>query len=323
MGIGLSIVFTGLCALVAEPERGTGQVLLVDAKGLGEVGGVTLPEHSPTLVVSLASLANAESSGPSRVVVAWPGDGASAMGALAVPGQIGLWDLSGSEVRIRIQGGASRGLRVFRASADGSSWPKPPRNGNDPEEWRDMRYIADMNALTGDGRIDPSLLATNGERLPSAVAARFRLDSGLVEAGIPSHESHRDDWFEFRGSGGDARVRQALTDSIRWSVNAAAGPIVIEIAPVGGDPVRQLVFKPSAIHQAFVSNLPVHNRSAEAHHALDDNEMAALHFGAYYKLLKTTPTDVALPAPWSPPRARGGAGVIGPFLCPPAAFTRD
>ena len=71
MGIGLSIVFTGLCALVTDGDGGSGQVLLVDAQEIGEVGGVVLPEHAPTLVVELDSLANAETSRPTRVV--WPG----------------------------------------------------------------------------------------------------------------------------------------------------------------------------------------------------------------------------------------------------------
>ncbi len=77
MGIGMSIVFTGLCALVTDADRGSAQVLLVDAQGIGEVGGVVLPEHTPTLVVGLDSLANAETSRPSRVVAAWPLDGSS------------------------------------------------------------------------------------------------------------------------------------------------------------------------------------------------------------------------------------------------------
>ena len=67
MGIAVTVVFTGLCALVTGGDRAPGQVLLVDAKGLGEVGGVELPDHAPTLVVSLSSLANAETSRPDRV----------------------------------------------------------------------------------------------------------------------------------------------------------------------------------------------------------------------------------------------------------------
>ena len=73
MGIGLSIVFSGLCALVTDGGNGPGQVVLVDARSLGEVGGVTLPAHAPTLVLELGSLVNPEASQPERVVAGWPG----------------------------------------------------------------------------------------------------------------------------------------------------------------------------------------------------------------------------------------------------------
>ena len=72
MSIALSIAFTGLCALIADGNGNPGQILLLDAKGVGEVGGVTLPEHAPTLVVSLNDLANPESSGPARDIAARP-----------------------------------------------------------------------------------------------------------------------------------------------------------------------------------------------------------------------------------------------------------
>ena len=52
MSIALSIAFTGLCALIGDGDGKPGQVLLLDAKGVGQVGGVLLPEHAPTLVVS-------------------------------------------------------------------------------------------------------------------------------------------------------------------------------------------------------------------------------------------------------------------------------
>ena len=109
MSIALSIAFTGLCALDRRRGReGRAQVLLLDAKGVGQVGGVTLPEHAPTLVVSLNDLANPDSSRPTRVIA----------GATDRDGrldQLGLWDLTGSEVRIRPQGGVGRGSRSLPA----------------------------------------------------------------------------------------------------------------------------------------------------------------------------------------------------------------
>ena len=108
MSVALSIVFTGLCALVTDGDRAPAEVLLVDAQGVGKVNGVLLPEHAPTLVVGLSSLANAETSYPTRVVLGSPDRGNSA-------GQIGIWDLAGSEVRIRVQGAQPAGIQLFRA----------------------------------------------------------------------------------------------------------------------------------------------------------------------------------------------------------------
>ena len=330
MGIGLSIVFTGLCALVTDANGGSAQVLLVDAEGIGEVGGVALPAHAPTLVVGLDSLANAETSAPSRVVAAWPLGGASLAGAyqhgLGPVGQIGLWDLTGSEVRIRVQGGAEGRLQVFQPPAGTSSWPQPPRDANNPDGWRDLRFVADMKALAGDSRIDPALVdSTDGRavRLPRATASRIHLDGGLLEAGIPSQATHRDEVFEFRSGAGEPRVRQALTDTIRWSLATNATSIVIEIERVADGSVRRLVLKPSATpHALFVSNLPNDNIAASAHHATSSEEMAALHFAAYYELLHQKPTDRPLPRPFvgAPWRATGMFG--GPF-CPPAMFTYE
>lgn len=327
MGIGLSIVFTGLCALVTDADGGSAQVLLVDAQGIGEVGGVVLPEHAPTLVVALDGLANAETSRPTRVVMAWPAAGSiEAADDRTLAGQVGLWDLTGSEVRIRVQRGAESGLRVFRSNGT-SSWPEPPRNGNDTDAWRDIRFVADMGPLAGDGRIDPALVAESSgvERaLPRAVAARVLLDSGLIEAGPPSQKAYRDDMFEFRDKSGAPRLRQALTDTIRWSLATGAGTVLIEIVPAAGGEVRRLVFSPRATtHTVFISNMPAQNSAIATHHAVSDEEMAALHFGAYYKLLRHEPANQPLPHVWLPASGQTGTGMGDRMFCPPAAFTRD
>jgi hypothetical protein len=326
----LAIVFTGLCALVADGDRAPGQVLLVDAKGVGEVGGVVLPAHAPTLVASLSSLANADTSNPTRVAAAWPGRGSTAAGAIPgrEPGgpvdQIGLWDLTGTEVRIRVQGREKTGVELFRPPDGTSSWPQPPRNIKDPASWRDVRFVANMNRLAGDGRINLAFVGTGdapGDGLPRAVASRIHLDGGVVEAGIPSLEVYRGDVFEFRGAAPEPRLRQALTDTIRWSLKSDAGAVVIEIVPVAGGSIRRLVLAPSATaHSLFVSNLPTGNAPGEAHHGLSDEQMAALHFGAYYKLLTNEPADKPLPRLRLAP-ARRGAGGVGPLFCPPARFS--
>jgi len=327
MGIGLSIVFTGLCAVVTDGQHASGQVLLVDAPGVGEVRGMKLPEHSPTLAINLASLVNADSSSPTRVVTAWPGavllDSANGSSG-AMVGQLGLWDLRGSEVHILVQGGSGTGLRAFHAPPGTSSWPSPPQKPHDPAGWRDLRFVADMKPLAGDGQIDPALVSANNDAgLPGAVASRIYLDTGLLEAGIPSEPAHRDDVFEFDDASGQPRLRQALTDSLRWNLDTDAAAVVIEIRPVAGGPAKRLVLKPSASrHDVFVSNLPMENTPHDSRHAMSSEEMAALHFGAYYKLLQHQPADQPLPRLWILP-AGNGLGMGGPVICPPARFTRN
>lgn len=321
MSVALSIAFTGLCALIADGDGAPGQVLLLDGKGLGEVRSVNLPEHAPTLVMSLRDLANPDSSAPSRVIAGAPGQTSRV-------DQLGLWDLTGSEVWIRAQGGGESGLQVFRPSREATSWPEAPRNAHDPAAWRDLRFVADMKNIVGDGRVDPALMGDGGPTaagLPPSVAARVHLDAGLLQGGIPSQELYRDDMFEFRVDGSERTTRQALTDTILWTLKSEAAAVVIDIVPVKGGPTRRLLLAPSATpHRLFVSNLPVENGShATAHSAMSDEEMSALHFGAYYKLLLERPAFTPLPTPSRAARERKGTGGIRTQFCVPARFSRQ
>ncbi len=321
MSIALSVAFTGLCALIGDGDGKPGEILLLDAKGVGEVRGVTLPAHAPTLVVRLNDLANPESSRPTRVVAGTP----SRTGRVD---QLGLWDLTGSEVRIRAQGGAETGLQYFRPSKDETSWPEPPRDVRDPASWRDLRFVANMKALVGDGRIDPAFTGNDNDAhngLPRSVAARIHLDAGLLEGAVPSQETYREDLFEFRSDGSERTLRQALTDTVQWTLQTEAAAVVIDITPVGGGPAKRLLLAPSVIpHRLYVSNLPAENAShSDAHQAMSDERMSALHFAVYYNLLLNEPTDKPLPELWRSPLDRKGTGMMGPLFCPPAQFTRQ
>jgi len=329
MSVALSIVFTGLCALVTDGNHAPGEVLLVDAKGVGEIGGVTLPEHAPTLVVNLADLSNPDASNPTRVITAWPDQGQRAEGfADGVPNvdQIGIWDLTGAEVRIRVQGREPTGLELFHSSERSSSWPEPPGSPSEPAAWRDLRFVVSMDALTGDGRIDPALLSPGDKgraSQPSPVAARVYLDSGRLEAGMPSQEIHRDDLYEFRGVGPKPRLRQALTDSVRWNLETDTSAVIVEITPISGGSPTRLVFGPGArSHHLFVSNLPAENGSHHGHNVVSGDEMGFLHFGAYYSLLLNEPTDRPLPHLWRAPGADQGSGMRFRPICGGAMFRR-
>ncbi len=331
MSVALSIAFTGLCALVVDGNGRPADVLLVDAKGVGEVGGMVLPAHAPTLVVSLSSLANAQTSSPTRVVTAWPGRGSSSSSpdsrGFREAEQIGFWDLTGSEVRIRVEGREGAGVALFQPLGGESSWPEPPRDVNDPASWRDIRFVANMKSLAGDGRVETAPSTAEGglaETLPRGVAARIHLDAGRLEAGMPSRPTFRHEVFEFRGAAGESRLRQALTDTFRWSLDADVSTVVIEIVPLAGGAPKRLVLTPNATpHSLFISNLPAENQLADAHHAMSDEDMGALHFGAYYALLMRQPSDRPLPRPWVAPVAGRATGLGGTIFCPPAMFSRN
>jgi hypothetical protein len=185
-----------------------------------------------------------------------------------------------------------------------------------------------MKALSGDGRIDPSLTGNADgapSALPRAVAARVHLDAGLLEAAVPSQELYREQLFEFRSEESERSLRQALTDTVQWTLQTQATAVVIDITPVGGGPSKRLLLAPSATpHRIFISNLPTENASqSDALHAMSDEEMGALHFGAYYKLLLNDPPIRLLPQLWHPHGDRKGTGLLHTTYCPPAMFSRQ
>lgn len=177
-----------------------------------------------------------------------------------------------------------------------------------------------MASIVGDGRINPELLTNSPGSLPRGVAARVYLDDGLIEAGVPSREEFRDDVFEFAANSHRGPFRQALTDTLQWSLNTEADAVVIEIAPVAGGPVRRLILKPRQVpHRMLIGNLPVHGDAAHSQHALSDEEAAALHFGAYYELLRNAPEARPTPRLIAPHERRSTGAWMGP-ICPPARF---
>jgi len=320
MSVALSVVFTGLCALIGDGDGKPAEILLIDPRGVGEVRGVALPEHAPTLAVSLNDLANPDSSRPTRVVVVTPSQTGRA-------DQLGLWDLTGFEVRIRVQGGDGRSLQFYRPAPRETSWPEPPHNAQDPSSWRDLRYVANMAELVPDGRIDPVLTGDGpvDTGLPRSVAARIYLDAGLLQGAMPSQATYREELFAFRSDGSKPAVRQALTDTVQWTMETEAAAVVIELTRVGGGEGKRLLLAPSATpHRLYVSNLPAENHSHPgAQLEMSDEQMSALHFGAYYALLRNEPIDKPLPEPSRATNGRKGSGLLRPAYCPPALFSRQ
>lgn len=325
MSVALSIVFTGLCALVTDGGgREPGQVLLLDAKGAADAGGVGFPQHTPMLVASLRDLANPDSSGPTRVVLGPDPAGGDPLSGVT---QIGIWDLTGSVVRVRVPGRRPSKLEQYQPADGTSSWPEPPRVVNDARSWRDIRFVPSLNLLVDDARLRPALVSSIEETvLPDGIAGRVVLEGGSVEAGLPSEEAYRSQVLEFRGAGGTSRLRQAVTDTLRWNLERDDGPIVVEVIPVSGGPVKRLVFAAAATpRRVFVSNLPSDNGSGHAGHAHAglDERLAAPHFDAYYALLEERPADPPVPRVSAAPTGRRGTGLMRPLICTPIRFDRN
>ncbi len=141
---------------------------------------------------------------------------------------------------------------------------------------------------------------------------------------MPSQETYREDLFEFR-TRSEQSHRQPLTDTVQWTLRTKAAAVIIDITPAAGGQVKHLLFAPSATpHRIFVSNLPSENPfDADAHHAMNDEDMSAAHFGAFYKLLMNEPVNKPLPELWRPVTDRKGAGMLRPVYCPPAMFSRQ
>jgi hypothetical protein len=154
------------------------------------------------------------------------------------------------------------------------------------------------------------------------VSARFHLDAGLLEGGVPSQAAYRDDVFEFKGEGSERTLRQALTDTVQWTLETAAAAVAIDIIPSSGGPAKRLLLAPSAMpHRLYVSNLPVESPNHGDAHQMSDDEMVALHFGAYYRLLLNKPAEQPLPEVWRQSETRGSGGVR-PAFCGLAKFSR-
>ena len=171
----------------------------------------------------------------------------------------------------------------------------------------------------------PALIGIGGAEsaLPRALAARIHLDGGRVEAGMPAQEADRDTVFEFRDAATMPRLRQAVTDTIRWSLESERA-IVIDITPVTGGPTKHLVLAPStATHTLFISNLPAVNVHPGALDGPTGDEMAALHFGAYYELLRVKPDERPLPRLAIAAFSQRATGMMGHPFCPPAWFHKD
>ncbi len=180
----VSIDIMGLNALVHDEGARRAEVLFVNPTGLG------MPKHTPLLVANLNDVINASDSRPTTVTVVPASAGRGVQ-------QLGLWDLTDTQVIVRRAGGGemSDGVGVRTDRGDGAIGL--PADPNDPEAWRDLRYVADIRRICGDGELARGLssfehsLDSKGASVPEVVGGRIRLSGGVLEGAIPSWEQHR------------------------------------------------------------------------------------------------------------------------------------
>jgi hypothetical protein len=317
----LSIDITGMCGLVHDRARARTEVIFVDTSVLGS----GMPKHTPILMANLRDVMNPPEDSKPTTVIAVPSSSGSGVE------QMGLWDLTDQQLSIRRPGGdeAAGGLRLNRPEGADALPVGLPRDVDDPEQWRDLRYIVQMENVCGQGRIADAIASLT--EVPPVVAGRLRLAEGVLEGAIPSQENYRGVVFKFAGTHGRPTFSQPLTDTVCWrpsTESAALGNYVtIDIVPLRGGTAREartlLISQRGRPCRLSISNLPARNPSdAIAHHAMSDEEMSALHFGVYYKLLLNEPAEKPLPALSRPLHGRKGTGLIHTSFCPPARFSR-
>jgi hypothetical protein len=203
-----------------------------------------------------------------------------------------------------------------------------PRDVNDPEQWRDLRYVVQMENICGQGRIADAITSHAG--VPPIVAGRLRLAEGALEGAIPSQEDYRGVVFKFAGGHGRPAFSQPLTDTVSWKLpTASAGLgnyVTIDIVPLRGGTTREartlLISHRGRACRLSISNLPARNASDISAHAMSDEETPSLHFAAYYKLLLNEPPDKPLPELSRETGAPKGAGAVRPVPCHLAMFSR-
>jgi hypothetical protein len=318
----MSIDIMGLNAVVDDRRTKRAEVLFMSPLTLG------MPKHTPFLIANLSDVSNAEDSKPTIATVV-PAAGGGVQ-------QLGLWDLTDMQVVARVPGGDEMAGGV-RVSAGRDAPLRVPANPDDPEAWRDFRYVADLQRICGDGEIARGLssfdspLGGGSAPVPAVVAGRMRLLGGVLEGAIPSWDEHRRVEYRFASGQGRPAVSQPLTDTIRWSVahDAVAGGnyLALDLVPLRGDrrpETRALMLaQRGRICRLAISNLPTENPDAQAHHEMSSDEMVALHFGAYYELLRVKPNERPLPRIAIGPDDRKATGAMGRPLCPPAWFHED
>lgn len=296
----VDVSFEGLMALVRSSAFDQASVLVVEATHA--TLRRDLPPHRPILVIPVAAVRGAR-----------PDSYADAQHTL------GVWNLQNQDVSFRrVASGLNSRIRPVR-TADGVQYP------TSPAEWRDVKWIVDMDRLVGAGRgrVKDEFM-TKKDLRDTVVASRVTLESGTLASTEPAEPWNRGEmrFLPLQGQPAARPYQQAATHRLVFTPDIDS-TLRIVLSPFDSSPVRELELLPTAapVH-VTISNLPTVSHLLNAHH---DEPPQAVHFLAFYDLLATPAAEPVVPSalvPYPSVRTTATPGAFCPGDWPSFVFDK-
>ncbi|MBY0493814.1 MAG: hypothetical protein K2Y23_06330 [Cyanobacteria bacterium] len=284
-----AISFEGLVALVRSPNFDRGAVVLVDPTR--SAYQPHLPSHHAMLTIPMSAV---RSGTPDSFTDSTK--------------TIGVWELANT--RIEFESSATGSLRPVRTAADVTH----PRT---IEDWRDVKWIADMKSLAGTSEIRPSVM-TAADLSSAGLNARVTLSAGTIEAVRPPEPFNRSEvrFLVLKGLTAGQPMQQAVTQSLLYTPSKAQSFAIVLRGSDGT--VRRIELR------ATGEKTPISISNHTTMDTMMDGEMPreGVHFFAYYDLLATPTKTPVIPTALVPYPATNTAASPG-FYCSgdPPQFT--
>jgi hypothetical protein len=233
----LELEITGLAIMVQHTgaQRDQAQLLWLEGDWEG------IPPHRPTLVVDLAQVESHHVDGLDNEVVRL-GDGRTLL----------MLDLRKTEMKID-PGVAGQGVTL------GIGEGPLPDPGDYAEKWKDLRFIAGMDLVTG-SKAKPRCLHPRG--YPGQVQGRILFDKGTFEAAMPHDPKYRKRWTF------GPRKEQYVSDRLVWRYTSPNAKAVIQLLIQRGNHQAVINLRPKDVKDPLrvsASCYPALSRHQEAH----------------------------------------------------------
>ena len=277
-----SVTFEGLAALVRSEAFDRGAVVLVDPTRS------TLQSHLPAHHAMLTIPMSAVKSGTPD-------------GFADAEQRVGVWELANASVSFETS--ATGPLRPMRTAANVTH----PRTA---EEWRDVKWLINMDAVAGSSEIRSSLM-TAADLRGSGLNARVALGAGTIEATVPSEPYSQSEvrFLPLHGLTNGRPFQQAGTRRLLYTPDAARS-FAIVLQPSNGGAPRKIELRPTA--ERITINISNHTTMD----TLTNGEMPqrAVHFLSYFDLLAKPVTTALVPSSLVPYPSTTTAASPG-FFC--------